>query len=323
MADGSLEPLRLGIQYHHRVWGGQRLKPTQPGETPIGEAWLVHEHNRVQSGRFAGATLEVVAQELGAELLGERVIAHTGTRFPLLLKLLDCADWLSIQVHPNDTQAVQLEGIGQFGKTEAWHLLEVEQGAEQGAELIAGVKSGVSPGALASAIRGGTVREIAQYQTVQAGDTVMMRAGTMHALGPGLLLYEVQQTSDITYRVYDWDRPASAGRKLHIEQSVAVTTTEAAPVQHLPPLPATATQTLTQCPYFTLELLQSDGRETVRADTNGMSFHALTVTSGALTLETASDQITLQPYETVIVPAAHGMYALQGTFKALRSSVPS
>jgi mannose-6-phosphate isomerase len=319
MADASLEPLRLGIQYHHRVWGGQRLKSTGPGETPIGEAWLVHEHNRVQSGRFAGATLEVVAQELGAELLGERVIAHTGTRFPLLLKLLDCVDWLSIQVHPNDTQAVQLEGAGQFGKTEAWHLLEVEPGAE----LIAGVKPGVSPGALASAIRGGTVREIAQYAAVQAGDTVMMHAGTMHALGPGMLLYEVQQTSDLTYRVYDWDRPTSVGRALHPEQSVAVTTTKAAPIQHLPVLPATATQTLTQCPYFTLELLQADGSQELNGSAGSTSFHALTVTAGTATLETPSGQFSLCPYETLILPAAHGRYTLCGTFKLLRSSVPN
>jgi mannose-6-phosphate isomerase len=319
MAAVALEPFQLGIQFHHRVWGGGRLKPTAAGETPIGEAWLVHEHNRVQGGRFDGQPLEAVSKEFGADLLGVNAFSRTGTRFPLLLKLLDCADWLSIQVHPNDAEALQLEGPDQFGKTEAWHLLE----AELGAELIAGVKPGVSAETLASAIRGGTVRDIAQYAAVQAGDTVMMHAGTMHALGPGMLLYEVQQTSDITYRVYDWDRPASAGRALHIEQSVAVTTTAAASIQHLPALPPTATQTLTQCPYFTLEFLQAEDNEDLRSDTVGTSFHALTVTEGELTLETTSTGFTLRPYETLIVPALHGMYTLRGTFKLLRSSVPA
>ena len=318
VSDLPLEPLRLETQYHHRVWGGQRLKPTTPGETPIGEAWLVHEHNRVQGGRFDGQTLEGVAKHLGADLLGVNALARTGTRFPLLIKLLDCADWLSIQVHPNDAQAVQLEGAGHFGKTEAWHLLEVEPGAT----LIAGVKPGVSSDALKLAIRGGTVREVAQYQSVRAGDTVMMAAGTMHALGPGILLYEVQQTSDLTYRVYDWDRPASIGRALHIEQSVAVTTIHAASVQHAAPLPATATQILTECPYFNLELLQSDGSATLKGDTRSTSFHALTVTAGTADLETAGGRLSLHPYETLILPAAQGPYTLRGTCKLLRSSVP-
>jgi mannose-6-phosphate isomerase len=324
MAEASLEPLRLGISFHHRVWGGRRLKQVAPGETPVGEAWLVHEHNRVQGGRFDGQTLEALSTQLGANLLGVNAVARTGTRFPLLLKLLDCADWLSIQVHPNDTQAVQLEGAGHFGKTEAWHLLEVEPGAE----LIAGVKAGVSPAALATAIREGTVLEVAQRQTVRAGDTIMMQAGTMHALGPGMLLYEVQQTSDLTYRVFDWDRPASAGRALHIEQSVAVTTTNAASVQHAPPLSGTTSfsgttaQPLTTCPYFILERLQSDGRTDLKSNTDSQSFHALTVTEGTAQLRTHSGQLSLSPYETLIVPAAFGAYTLSGTFKALRSSVP-
>jgi mannose-6-phosphate isomerase len=298
-------PFQVFIQYHPRVWGGQRLKATNT--TPIGEAWLIHEHNLVQNGEFAGQTLEQLAKQFGTDLLGTN---YTGLRFPLLIKILDCADWLSIQVHPNDIQAVQLEGVGQLGKTEAWHLLEVEEKAQ----LICGVKAGVSQAELEMAIKNGTVREIAQYQSVKSGQTIMMPAGTMHALGPGMLLYEVQQTSDITYRVYDWDRPASAGRALHIEQSVAVTTTNAASL--IAPI---ETGILTQCPYFRLEKI----RNSVNTTPNGSSFHAITITTGKATLESTGQSWELVPFDSVIVPANSATYNLEGNFEALRSSLPA
>ncbi len=311
-----LEPLQVSIQYHTRVWGGQHLKQTAAPETPIGEAWLVHEDNQVQGGTLAGRSLKDIALEHGAALLGHKALERTGTRFPLLIKILDCADWLSIQVHPNDAQAVQLEGPGQFGKTEAWHLIEVDSNAE----LISGVKPDVTPEQLEAAIRGGAgVRDIAQYQTVRTGDTVMMHAGTMHALGPGMLLFEVQQTSDITYRVYDWDRPASAGRALHIEQSVAVTTLSAAPIIPSPQLEPSAAKTLTQCPYFVLEKLQ--GGE-LHSSTNGTTFHAITIIDGQATLQSQGQTMTLEPFDTIVIPADSAPYTLKGAFQALRSSVP-
>jgi mannose-6-phosphate isomerase len=302
-----VQPFQLIPQYHPRVWGGQRLKATLANTTPIGEAWVIHEHNLVQSGVFAGQTLEQVSLHFGRDLLGSN---YHGKRFPLLIKLLDCADWLSIQVHPNDTQALQLEGVGQLGKTEAWHLLEVDAGAE----LICGVKTGVLPAQLETAIRAGKVREVAQYQHVLTGETVMMPAGTMHALGPGMLLYEVQQTSDITYRVYDWDRPASAGRALHIEQSVAVTTTNAASIT-----PRLESGILTQCPYFTLEKISNNTTSTP----DGSSFHAVTVTFGQAIFETEEQTWELNRFDSVIIPASSAMYSLTGHFEALRSSLPT
>ncbi len=301
-----MQPFQVSIQYHPRVWGGQRLKATPSSTTPIGEAWLIHEHNLVQNGEFNGQTLEQLTLKFGSDLLGRNC---TGIRFPLLIKILDCADWLSIQVHPDDTQAVQLEGAGQLGKTEAWHLLEVEAGAE----LICGVKAGVSKAELEAAIREGQVQNVAQYQKVLTGETILMLAGTMHALGSGMLLYEVQQTSDTTYRVYDWGRPASAGRALHLEKSVAVTTVTAATVS--PPLEAGV---LTQCPYFKLEKFKNLLQDTP----NGSSFHAITVTSGLAWLECAGEKWQLNRFDSVIVPASSPAYSLTGTFEALRSSVP-
>jgi mannose-6-phosphate isomerase len=151
-----------------------------------------------------------------------------------------------------------------------------------------------------------------------------MYAGTMHALGPGFLLYEVQQTSDITYRVFDWDRPASAGRTLHIEQSVAVTRHDAsAEVRHLEPLHNASTE-LVECPYFLLEALAADG-SSLFADTQGSSFHAITVTEGEAEIVAGDERIKLGRFESVIVPANFGKYEFRPVTacKALRSSVPA
>ncbi|WP_034385662.1 type I phosphomannose isomerase catalytic subunit [Deinococcus sp. YIM 77859] len=305
-------PLVLQPRFSQRVWGGTRLLPESP--TPIGEAWVVYEENQVQFGPHAGYTLGELSAAHPRELLGRRA---QGTRFPLLIKLLDCAEWLSVQVHPDDAQAQRLAGEGQLGKTEAWHILE----AVPGAELIAGVRPGTDAKALRTAILAGRIMDYAERHTVQAGDTVLMPAGTLHALGPGLLLYEVQQTSDLTYRVYDWDRPASAGRALHLPESAEVTTTTRVAPQPSTPGQPGEVQELTRCPYFVLERLVGEGTA-LQADTLGESFHALTVTAGELHLTAGGETLKLGPLESVVVPAAAGTYSLTGTFQALRSRLP-
>lgn len=295
----AFEGLRLTPAYHERVWGGQRLRRATP---PIGEAWIVHEHDRVEGGAHDGHTLAELTAECGEALLGRLPLGRTGDRFPLLIKLLDTADWLSVQVHPNDEQAVQLEGPGQFGKTEAWHILE----AGPGAELICGLRPGTTRDALTAAIGNGTVADLAQHLAVAAGDTLFIGAGTIHALGPDLLLYEVQQTSDITYRVFDWNRPQAAGRALHIAQSLAVANPAIA--GEVQPRPAGGPiGTLVSCPYFTLEQI-AGATEPVALDTGGDSFHALTVVEGTATIAGAGWRHDLARFGTVVVPAACGAY---------------
>ena len=230
------------------MWGGQRLRPG----TLTAEAWVVYENDRIANGPLAGKTLGEAAQELGVDLLGENPIKRTGTRFPVLIKLLDCNEWLSVQVHPNDEQAARMAGPDQFGKTEAWYILE----AQADAKLVAGVRAGTSAEVLAQSIRNGTIADHVQYHSVHTGDTVFMPAGTLHALGPGSLVYEVQETSDLTYRIYDWGRPQRAGRMLHIEQSIAVTNPQATGQVHpMVELQPDDRRQLVQCPYFTLEIL--------------------------------------------------------------------
>jgi mannose-6-phosphate isomerase len=294
--------LQLIPEYRDYVWGGQRLRPG----TLTAEAWIVYEGDRIANGSLQGRTLAEAAQQLGADLLGQKVVQGTGARFPLLIKILDCNDWLSVQVHPNDEQARQLEGPDQFGKTEAWYILE----AAAGAQLIAGVKDGTTAEALATAIRSGTIIDHVQYHAAHTGDSVFMPAGTLHALGPGFLIYEVQQTSNITYRIFDWNRPASAGRALHIDQAAAVTnpqgTGQLQPALALQPDDRHA---VVQCPYFTLELLAA-GAQPLRLETHGASFHAITVIEGQGAIECGTEHLTLSRFETGLVAASAGAYSL-------------
>ncbi len=309
----------LEPQYRARVWGGQRLKAADP---PVGEAWVAFEESRVSEGERAGRTVAELTSEYGEQLLGREVFEVYGSRFPLLVKLLDCADWLSVQVHPNDEQAARLVGPGAFGKTEAWHFIE----AEPGANIYAGIKQGTSEEELEAAIRSGRVLEVAERLEVKAGETVYIPAGTLHALGPGLLLYEVQQSSDTTYRVYDWDRPAAAGRKLHVEESVKVTDPrKGAAVRPAPELSGTAAAAALACPYFELEVI-SLGEDALGGDTRGETFHLLTVTEGEVELSREGEALRLGKYETALVAGGAGAYRLRaeaGGARLLRSVVPA
>lgn len=300
--------LPLTPQYRERVWGGRRLHPPQNG-TPIGEAWIAYGESVVAGGPLAGHTLDQVMQDPEARAMllgraGEELGRESG--FPLLIKLLDCADWLSVQVHPNDAQARQMVGVGERGKTEAWHMLE----AAPGAEILAGVKAGTTQQALAAAIRSGKVLDVAERWPVQAGDTVFIPAGTLHALGPGLLLYEVQQSSDTTYRVYDWDRPASAGRALHLEESVAVTDPDLqGDIRRADETPGL----LTISPYFELADIRLGTEGIARADTAGRSFHLVTVTAGQAELSTGTETLQLGTFQTALVAGATGTYELRAS----------
>lgn len=302
----GLEP-----QYRDYVWGGNRLRP---GHSPTAEAWIVYEGDLINSGPLAGQTLGAAARAYGSTLLGERVVSHTGTRFPLLVKLLDCAQWLSLQVHPNDAQAVQLEGPGQFGKTEAWYILE----ADPGAEILCGFKPESQHADWQQAVRSGEILDYAQSIPVKAGETVFIPAGTMHALGPGLFVYEVQQVSDITYRVYDWNRPASSGRKLHIEQSLAVIDPNA--IGHAapqPPFTDGGDARLVTCPYFALELLTAETTP-LHLATQGKTFHALTVIEGRVRIEGDGWSQTFGQFQTAIIPANSEPYRV---YPLTRSSI--
>ena len=303
-------------EYRDYIWGGQRLRPG----LLTAEAWVIYENDRIASGPLAGKTLAQIATEYGADLLGQPVIDRRGSRFPLLIKLLDCNQWLSLQVHPNDQQALELEGPDQNGKTEAWHILT----AEPQAQLIAGLKAGTTAVEMTTAIRRGTILGLSQYETVQTGDTLFMRAGTIHALGPGLLVYEVQQSSDLTYRVFDWNRPQTGTRVLHLDKSLAVVNPAATcQPQPMPPLQDGQLRYLVQSEYFNLEILNSQTQSLI-LDTHGQTFHAVTIITGAAHFTSGRERVLLNRLDSLLVPAATGAYRLDpqpGGFRALRSTL--
>jgi mannose-6-phosphate isomerase len=311
--------LVLEPQYRERVWGGQRLRAADP---PLGEAWLVYGPSVILAGAYEGKTVDELVAANATAVLGSRVAHGAEDRFPILIKLIDCADWLSVQVHPNDEEARRMVGAGEFGKTEAWYFLD----AQPGARILAGVRPDVDGPQLASAIREGRVWEVAAGMEVRGGDSILIPAGTLHALGPGLLLYEIQQASDTTYRAYDWDRPQSAGRKLHIEESVEVTRAVGPePVTH-PEVPgATGAANAVICPYFNLDLVRVATGGCFAQDTGGRSFQVITVTDGSVELLRDEERVVLTRFETALVAGSTGPYdirAVEGPATLLLACVP-
>jgi len=293
----------------------------------VGEAWVSYGESVVAAGRLAGSTLSELAARFGAGLVGSAAAAGEAVRdaagWPLLIKLLDCADWLSIQVHPNDEQARRLAGPGESGKTEAWFVLE----SEPGACILLGARPGVDATELASAIRQGRAGDVVAEVGLETGQAVLIPAGTLHALGPGLLLYEIQQQSDITYRAYDWGRPLSAGRSLHIEESVAVALPAVAEAPRRPAAPSGSGLGLAlQCPRFILELGRVEGGDSLSLRTDGSSFHVFTLVEGTAEALAGDERVRLARFETVLVPASAGEYrirATDGPAAFLRASVPA
>jgi len=313
---------KIEAQYRDYVWGGNRLGPEQSkaeGQPPTAEAWVIYEDNRISSGPLAGQTLAEVAREYGKDFLGERVVARTQLRFPVLVKLLDCAQWLSLQVHPNNEQADQLEGPGHFGKAEAWYVLE----ADPGAEILCGFKPGTSQADWKKSVRDGSILDYAHRMQVHTGETIFIRPGTLHALGPGLLIYEIQQTSNLTYRVFDWNRPASSGRVLHIDQSLAVLDPNATgnAVPQPPFIDGGSVQLITS-PYFTISMLSVE-HNVVPLDPAGQTFHSLTVIEGEIEIRGADWSQQISQLESAVVPASSGPYQVTplGRARVLKASV--
>ncbi len=215
--EARLGPFRLAPWFSPRPWGRRDLRPWYSAEQvgtaePVGEAWLTGPESVVETGPMAGRTLAAVAAEAGERLVGADAGGSAKTEFPLLVKLLFPDDKLSVQVHPDDAQA---QAMGQpRGKTECWYVLE----AAPGATIALGLKPGATPDAVRAAIADGSMEELMVWVPVTKGEMVFVDAGTVHAIGPGVVLLETQQTCDITFRMYDYGR----GRELHVEQALRV-----------------------------------------------------------------------------------------------------
>lgn len=316
----TLYPLLMNPTLHTRVWGGRTLEThyhkNLPTHAPYGESWELHDTTPVANGALEGRTIADLTHTYGAALIGTASDPADG--FPLLVKLLDCNDWLSVQVHPDDALAGELEGEPR-GKTEAWIFLR----AAPAARIVVGIENGTDITSLEAAIRENRLEPLLTYQSVNVGDVVYMAAGTVHALGPGVLVYEIQQSSDQTYRLYDWGRMGLDGkpRPLHIEKSL-----RAARLGVKPPITrlseADADDVVINSAYFmTARHHLTGGRLTL--DTGGTRFHALTCTDGFMTVDWGGgDGVAFSTGQTVLIPASLGIYTLTGEGEVLRSYQP-
>ena len=252
------------------IWGGQRLKTDfgiQSGLNPLSEAWVLSCHpdgpSVLADGPDKGMTLRAWLDKAGKEALGTACEAFED--FPMLIKLIDAKKDLSIQVHPSDAYALEHEG--QYGKTEMWVVLD----AEPGASLYYGFDREVSLEEFSSRVSDGTLTEVLRKVPVKPGDVFFIPSGTLHAIGAGLVIAEIQQNSNVTYRVFDYGRLGADGkpRPLHVEKALAVTDRRPAPALDFG-------DHLGDCRYFTTDGHQGD----FRGDCDGTSFHALLFTDG-------------------------------------------
>lgn len=307
----KLLPVKLQRKLDSRIWGGSSLGAwlaLDSAPDKLAESWQVYDGNRVIDGPFAGKSLAELAKQFGAEFVGTRTFERYGADFPLLAKFIDAADDLSVQVHPNDEYAHTVEAhTGFHGKTEAWYILR----AEPGAHLIHGLVAQSSREDFAQAVANGTLSQVLRKVAVKPGDTVFVPAGLVHAISGGIMLFEIQQKSDLTYRVYDYDRRDDQGnlRELHLERALDVIDYRQGDDPYSKPHVLDAQRTLlVQCPYFAMEhwkLVQPHA-----ASTTPSSFIILTAIAGQASLKTEEAHYTLSQGESIVLPASLGAYQL-------------
>jgi mannose-6-phosphate isomerase len=279
----SLAPFRLQPWFSERVWGKRDLRPwyADTGTTElVGEAWLTGPQCVVETGPLAGRTLASIAEELAGE-------------FPLLVKLLFPAEKLSVQVHPDDAEA---RALGETrGKTECWYVLE----AEPAAAIALGLKDDADAAAVRAAVADGTMESLLQWVPVAVGDMLFVDAGTVHAIGPGVVLLETQQTSDVTYRLYDYGR----ARELHLEKGLQVMKAKTAAGKVAPRTMDGFTRLIEQR-YFVVD--RFDLGEGTEASVSFVGPGCLVGLAGRTVVATAQGEVVLDPGQAVIVPQDAG-----------------
>ncbi len=303
-------PLRTAPVFRHYIWGGTRLapllgKPLGP-EGTLAESWEVGDDALVDGGPWTGRTLRAVDEATNGDLRGEAT-SYAKARLPLLIKLSDSAADLSIQIHPTDEQALRDEPErGYPGKAEMYVILE----AEPEAGVYWGLRAGVTPAQLAAACRTGQgVRDLINFVPVKAGDILYSPAGVVHAIGKGIVYCEVQENSDITYRLYDWGRMGTDGkpRELHIERGLAVLSAHPPTTPYVQPLnlPMEGGQRrmLCACPHFAVESIELHGTVNLRRTRPVLS--AVVVLEGEVTLRGKSGEaVTCRKGQSAVIPAS-------------------
>ncbi len=303
-----MKPLKLTAVYKNYIWGGEKLR-TKYGKntdiTPLAESWELSTHpdgmSVISGGEYDGKTLGEYIKS-NKECLGTLC---KGDELPILIKLIDAADNLSVQVHPDDEKAMEWEN--QHGKTEMWYVVE----ADKNAKITYGVKENISKEVLKKAIVENRVESLLGTVNSKKGDVFFVEAGTIHAIGKGNLIAEIQQNSNVTYRLYDYDRRDKNGnaRELHIEKGVESSVCEKA-VARKTPLCSDGTRLIGSCEFFNVKEVKLSGEKTFFADEK--SYHAILCTEGKLTLKAEGYEEVIKAGETVFIPANMGEYTLFG-----------
>ena len=303
--------VKLTPSFKDYIWGGGKLKAEFDVRDMdrVAEAWVLSAHPDGPSYLPDGTPFTAALEAMGAAALGDK--ASEFTDFPQLIKLIDARDDLSVQVHPSDEYALAHEG--QFGKTEMWYILD----AEEGAGIYYGFTREVSRDEVEEHIRRNALTALLRFVPVKKGESYFIPAGTIHAIGKGLLIAEVQQNSNVTYRVYDYGRRDAAGntRPLHVDKALAVASLTRADTDTTPTETAVEGGTFTQlaqCPYFRVTKLDANGTVTVGAED---SFCAVLITAGEGTI----DGQPFGCYDTFFIPADYGEAKLSGEFEAVLS----
>ncbi|MBQ2906232.1 MAG: class I mannose-6-phosphate isomerase [Bacteroidales bacterium] len=304
-----LYPLKFAPAYFEKIWGGQHVKTILHQDfgdlMNCGEMWLLSglegQNSIVCNGDFAGDELNDLIETFMGDLVGEDVFNKYGERFPLLIKIIDPLDNLSIQVHPDDELA---QKIGLYnGKTEMWYVMN----AEKGAKLVSGFNRDVTPKEFEEAVANKSVEGMLNYVDVHNDDTFFIPARKIHALGAGCMVAEIQQTSDTSYRVYDWDRIDRFGmkRELHIDEALATINfkKEDSGKVSYDKKTKNATVSLVKCPYFTTNLIKLDTKSALVKDYSELdSFVILMSTEGSFILSYENGTEAVRTGECILIP---------------------
>ena len=316
--ESNLYPLQFTPILKDKIWGGTKLKTILNKDITsdtTGESWEIstvgEDVSIISNGEFAGKSLNEIIAIYPDEILGAAVYKKFGKQFPLLFKFIDATQDLSIQVHPNDELAKKRHNS--FGKTEMWYIMQ----ADASARLIVGFKENSSAEEYIQHLNDKKLVSILDEIPAHEGDVYFLATGTIHAIGAGIVLAEIQQTSDITYRVFDWDRVDAEGnsRELHTELALEAINYHQLDTQKKYDAIVNHSNTVVDCPYFTTNFLPLNGRLDV--DKDGSSFTVYMCVDGNFDLKYEDISYAYQKGDTVLIPGAMYSYELSGSASLL------
>jgi mannose-6-phosphate isomerase len=311
-------PLQFQPILKDRIWGGTKLKTylNKPITSEItGESWEIstveNDVSEIANGAFKGKSLDVLLNAFPIGILGTKVHEQFGAQFPLLFKYLDAREDLSIQVHPNDELAKKRHNS--FGKTEMWYVMQ----ADEDARLIVGFKENSSKEEYLNHLKNNSLVTLLDSKTVQKGDVFFLNTGTVHAIGAGTVIAEIQQTSDVTYRLYDFDRKDAQGnlRELHVDLALDAINYDRVESERVYSEVLNSSNLIATCPYFTTNIIPLDGN--IDVATNPETFKVYMCVEGNFQLDLGTETYNYVTGDTVLIPAQMDSFSLSGEAKIL------